>query len=180
MDSSKSPFDSSNFSGQGESAANESTSATRMFGKITPQATPPPEQDDLLQSLLRAEQTPAKSSLPEAPLPPPPQPPPAATPQASGMGSFPQMFQALKSTEPQPVKEETQPLAPFAPPAPAPPPKPPADLTSVFSPVSINKPAAVPPSSAEPRLGEFTQLLQTLNNPLLKVQPAPPPPKFRQ
>ena len=167
MDSSKSPFDSSNFSGPRESSTNESTSATGMFGKITPQSTPPPEQDDLLQSLLRADTAPPKSSLPEAPSQLPPQAQPSAAPQPSGMGSFTQMFQALKSTEPQAAKAEYQPVHEE--------PQPPLPLRQFSRAAAAwNRRASLAclhqqarrrssiPCGTQAR--QFTQLLQTLNN----------------
>jgi hypothetical protein len=180
MDSSESPFDSSNFSGPGESSANESTSATGMFAKVAPQAAHSPEQEDLLQSLLRAESTPASSNPPETPVQPPPQAPPAAARSTGSPGSFTQMFQSLKGAEAPPVTIESAPPAPLAAPMPAASPKPHADLTTVFTPVSINKPmapAGSTPSAAEPKPGEFTQLLRTLNNPVLKAESSPPPSK---
>src|SRR5215471_20853114 len=106
MDSSKSPFDSSPFSGPGESQASESTSATGMFGKVTPQATQPSEQDDLLQSLLRNETVPAKTNFPDAPTQPVEQPPLEATQPAPTGGSFTQMFEALKPADTQSAKIE--------------------------------------------------------------------------
>ncbi len=180
-----------------------------MFGTVTSPAEQPP-QDDLLQSLLRAESQP-KSSVPEpptqqsAPVPTEnsapaspgsftqmfqslksaepakenvPEPPPVQSPApAAEPGSFTQMFESLKAAEQQPTKSENVPPPSMAPTAPVLPAKPAADLTSVFTPVSINKPAA--PASTTPvasgqKPGEFTQLLSTLNNPILKAQNAPP------
>ncbi len=143
-----------------------------MFGKVVPQTAQSQEQDDLLQSLLRAD-APGKSSVPATPQ----QPPVQAPPQTASPGSFTQMFQALKPADEQPVQVGNPPPVPAAPPTPVAPPKPAADLTSVFTPVSINKPLAPaaspvpPPFPVGQKLGEFTQLLQTL-----KEQAAPPPP----
>src|SRR5215470_993941 len=182
MDSSKSPFDSSKFSGSGESASNEPGSATGMFGTVKPQAAHAPEQDDLLKDLLRSETAPAKTAPPETPSPVTPFAPPTAAPAGSGLEGFTQMFQTLKSSEPQPTKVDSSSSAPAETTTPASPSKPPADLTSVFTPVSINKPAPrtdMPapraPFAPEPKPGEFTQLLQTLSSPLAKTQ-APPSP----
>lgn len=122
----------------------------------------------MFQSLKSAEVT--KENTPE-PLPAQSQTPAAAP------GSFTQMFQSLKAAEPQPTTPESVPPASIAPTVPVLPAKPAADLTSVFTPVSIHKPAAPVPSSpvaAGQKPGEFTQLLSTLNNPILKAQSAPP------
>ena len=125
-----------------------------MFGKVTPQSTPSPEQDDLLQSLLRADTLRPKAAcrkrLRNHPRRLCPQPPTASGWEASRrcFRRSNRLSQQPVQAEYQPVHEEPQPPAPFTAPVPAAPPKPPADLTSVFSPVSINKPSGCFASSS--------------------------------
>ena len=170
MDSSKSPFDDPALPGSGEPS-----SATGIFGTVK-QSPPSTDQDDLLQSLLRGD-TATNYTEETAAIAKPASTPVAALSSSPTPGSFTQMFQALQSSD-APSTPAPENIAQAATPPPAPPAaKPAADLTSVFTPVSIHKPAAPFPSPAvaappvaEQKAGEFTQLLKTLNNPVLKVE----------
>src|SRR5271156_610297 len=106
MDPSKSPFDDPEFPGKSESAADDASSATAIFGTVS--AKPSPSQDDdLLRSLMggmKASKSPAEppKSIPSAPPQPssrtpvaPPSAAPAPAPPAES-GGFTQMFQALQ------------------------------------------------------------------------------------
>ena len=188
MDSSKSPFDDPKFSGPDESAGNNPASATGIFGKVTSPQAPSPQEDDWLKSLLRTE-TPSNEENVEATTVTPPaqaasEMAPAPLPPSKSPGSFTQMFQALQSADTQSAKAESIPVSPSrvehtAPTPAAPvPPKPASDLTSVFTPISVGRAPASPlvpasSGSAEQKLGEFTQLLRTINNPILKTESEP-------
>jgi hypothetical protein len=177
MDSSKSPFDDPKFSGPDESRGDSPASATGIFGKVNATPAQSPQEDDWLKSLLRTE-TPSGSqgNAEPAAVMPRAQAASETAPASSSNtpGSFTQMFQALKSDAPPPAKMESGPPVPASP-APA---KPAADLTSVFTPISVGKPAATTPTpvatpDSAPKPGEFTQLLRTLNTPVLRGESEP-------
>jgi hypothetical protein len=191
MDSSKSPFDDPKFPGPDESAGSNPASATGIFGKVTPPPAPSTQEDDWLKSLLRTETPPDQGSVEATAVTPSPHAPagiaPASAPPSNNPGSFTQMFEALGVADARPSKIESAPTsnAESAPPIPATPApaKPAADLTSVFTAISVGKsPAFVAPpatptaSAAESKPGEFTQLLQTLNTPVLKTESEPSSP----
>ena len=191
MDPSKTPFDEPGFSGKSERAAGEASSATGIFGTV-PAASTPPQDDDILQSLMRKPDAPASvdatralpqsSPLPQtappamAPAVAPPAFAPAATSNPSapaGPGEFTQILRALNAS-------------PSDPPVPA---KPAGDLASVFKQVSFEKtplsgsiasPAPPQSSSAPSSPGSFTQMFSTLTAKTVEEQsdakPAPPLP----
>ncbi|HEX3470704.1 MAG TPA: hypothetical protein VHT28_05915 [Silvibacterium sp.] len=195
MDPSKSPFDDPDFPGKSESATSDPSSATAIFGTVSARPAPP-QEDDLLRSLLKEESTPAPAGAPQAIASPASQTPPwtpaaqsAASPVAtqppssSSPGEFTDMFQALAT----PASSSTPGVTPGANPGAAPTPPPPAsptlqkplpDLANVFTQVLVQKSfshdAPPPPASAKP--GEFTQLLQTLSTPVEKGASEIPPP----
>src|SRR5271170_7253476 len=175
MGASKTPFDDPDFPGKSESATGEPSSATGIFGTVSPQPGQAKE-DDLLTSLLRSENAPASPALPAAQATPPPVsqtqewslPAPAApatTPQPSaGPGGFTQMFQALTTP---PIASSTPAATPVAPLPSSVAPKPPSDLANLFTKISVEK-SSLPEPPVQPAArstGEFTRMLRSLGNP---------------
>jgi hypothetical protein len=172
MDASKTSFDDSDFLSKSESATHEPSSATGIFGTVSPQPAQP-QEDDLLRSLLRSETPPASPASPAAQATPPPVsqtqewslPAPDTTPQPSASpGGFTQMFQAL--TNP-PTASSTPATTPAAPPPSPVAPKPPSDLANLFTKISVEK-SSLPDPPAQPSAqspGEFTRMLRSLGNP---------------
>jgi len=167
MDASRTPFDEPDSSSKSESAAHEPSSATRIFGAVSPRPAQPAE-GDLLRSPLRKEGAPASPTPPASPYPvsqtqewptaAPPAPPTNQQP-SPGPGGFTQMLQAL-SNPPPAATPSAQPASPI-------PPKSPSDLASLFTKISVEKSPLpdppVQPSAQNP--GEFTRMLRSLGNP---------------
>jgi hypothetical protein len=176
MDSSKTPFDDPGFSGKSEHAAGEASSATGVFGTVSPKPAQR-EEDDLLKSLMRQSDAPAPAAVP-----PPEAPPPAvtkvthATPEPSspssdsaGPGEFTQMLQGLSTPASAPRAD----------------PKQGTDLSRVFKQVSFEKtptgepvkstPAAQPSGSSSPP-GSFTQMFSALSSKTEEHAAVKPPP----
>src|SRR5579883_1639849 len=186
MDAPNSPLDDPDFTGKSEAATSEASSATAIFGTVSPKSAPP-QDDDLLKSLLNNQSGSPAPAEPKRAAPPLQQTQPwtpvvtPAVPQppqsASNAGGFTEMFQALQNPAP----------APGAPPQPTPSPasvftpsnpKPADDLANVFTQVVVEKTAfsPSPPPAPAHQPGEFTQLLQTLSTSVQKPEPVAPPP----
>src|SRR5579862_2876603 len=183
MDASKSPFDDADHSSKTEPASDPS-SATAIFGTITPRSAASPD-DDLLKSLMGPQSSPASPAEPQKstasaktePWTPVAPPSTATQPMPStGSGGFTDIFESLQNTAP--VSSPTSVTSPAASTPPGPAPKAPADLANVFTQVVVEKTSftMTPPPPAAPNAGEFTQLLQTLSASTPKTDPQPPAP----
>ena len=177
MDASRTPFEEPESTDKSESGAREPSSATGIFGTPSPAQ---PQEDDLLKSLLRNENTPASPTPPGLQTTPPPAAQtqerslptpatlPAAPPPSAAPGGFTQMFQALTNPTPNPAPptSPTPAATPVAQPLSSISPKPLSDLASLFTKISVEK-SSLPDLPAQPTVqvpGEFTRMLRSLGN----------------
>lgn len=181
MDSSKTPFDDPGFSGKSEQAAGEASSATGVFGTVSPQPAQR-EEDDLLKSLMRQSDASASAGVQPPQAHPPavtkvmPATPTPSSPstESAGPGEFTQMLHALSTPASAPRAASKQGT----------------DLSRVFKQVSFEKTSTgepvkstlAPQTSSSSAPGSFTHMFSALSSKTVEeqtvVKPTPAPPQI--